>query len=471
MKFASIIQEQVQKGWLVDKMRIHGLVLQLSEAMEELSSKLEPTLPKCPMNKGELRVVTPPKIQFKKDGTPSAKCLEWFHDVESTEFGYIGVKLGSNWTLPTEGVFDDEGELLHRVPLQTRRPMLLKDNAHIKDYLQTLGWKPTWYNENKDGEQTSPKTKHNGQLCPNLERLDHPIAKNITHYMSMRHRYALLNGLLKFIRPDGRIPSEMDTVGTATFRVAHRKIANFPNTDSFFGTEIRSCFICPDDKILVSTDSDSCQMRMLAHYLILVGASIDDPYIHAILYGTKEDDSDAHCIARDLGGLGSRSEGKTLNYSILFGQGDMSTGERLGLSLRQTKAMKKTFFNNLPALPKLIRELQMRWEANGYLTGLDGRPIQCDSEHKLLNYALQSGEAIYMKVVTCFIDKEIKRRGLDATQVCFYHDELTHECSKADADKVAKIHEWAMVKAGEWLNVLVPMTGKAAQGSSWAQIH
>jgi len=475
MHFASIIQRQAEHGWLVDAGRIKELLVILDKDMSKLEAEVEPQLPSCKLGKTELNKATPPMKQFLKDGAPSSYSESFFDKVERSESGWIGYKELHGMTLhiplPTDGLYDEDGKLIKRYPLIDTRPMLLKDNAHIKQYLVDHGWRPTWYNEDKDGNKTSPKVKKDGVLCPNLDKLENPIAKSVVKYFSMRHRKGMLEGFLRIIRPDGRIPSECDTVGTATFRVAHRKIANLPNSETYFGTEIRSCFIAPYGTALVSTDSDSCQMRMLAHYLIAVGESLDHPYIQAILYGTKEGNDDAHCIARDLAGLSSRSEGKTLNYGLLFGQGDRSLAEKLNVSFAKVKQIKATFFSNVPALPRLLRELKSIWERKGSFIGLDGRPVACDSEHKLLNYLLQSAESIYMKVVVCYIDSAIRRKEIDAEQVCFYHDEVTHEVKTPYIRDVVTIQEDSMGKAGRWLKINVPMTGTAQVGSSWAEVH
>lgn len=465
MHFASIIAEQEQHGWLVDIGLIHDLIELVDTEMKGLAYKVEQGLPMCPMSKGELRAVTLPKLLFKKDGTPSAACERFFDEIKHYGEGvYYGQKV-------LGGAYYCVEILPYKGPLATTRPMLLKDNKHIKDYLVKLGWKPVWWNTDEQGYKTSPKAKKNGRICPNLERMTHPVAKSVATYMSMRHRKAMLTGFTRIIRPDGRIPSECDTVSSATFRVKHRKIANLPNNESYFGTEIRSCFIAAEGYSLVSIDSDSCQMRMLAHYLIAMGENIDHPYIQAILYGTKEDGNDAHCLARTLAGLDTRSQGKTLNYALLFGQGIKALSENLGVSVARAKSIKAEFFGNVPYLSNLIVELEDTWRQKGSFKGLDGRPVECDSEHKLLNYLLQSSEAIYMKVVNCYIDKGIKEKFIDASQVCMYHDEITHEVIDESIEVVCDIQEEAMVLAGTWLDINVPMTGSSVVGDDWSQVH
>ena len=58
MHFASIIEEQQDFGWLVDTPRMTELVSRLDVDMVDMALRIEPTLPLCPMNIGELKKVT-----------------------------------------------------------------------------------------------------------------------------------------------------------------------------------------------------------------------------------------------------------------------------------------------------------------------------------------------------------------------------------------------------------------------------
>ena len=65
--------------------------------------------------------------------------------------------------------------------------------------------------------------------------------------------------------------------------------------------------------------------------------------------------------------------------------------------------------------------------SRGYFDGLDGRKVQCNSEHLMLAGYLQNGEAVVMKHANVLWQKELKGLGIKYNQVDFVHDEWQTE--------------------------------------------
>lgn len=440
LKVAKIIHDQAQTGWLFDVDKCKVFIGVLANTMDEIDERLKPMLPTYVKQFG-VTVLEP----FKMNGKPKKMVTDWGIEVEGpfTRIFYEDMNLGSD--------------------------------KQVKEFLLTIGWEPTWYNFRKKdsdlgkrGDRMSPKLSDSGNLCPNLDELDGDLGRDIATYLKNKHRRSLLEGLLKVVRPDGRIPAEANTLGAATHRMTHRKITCIPGPNAFFGPEIRSLFIAREGYSIVGVDSKSNQMRILAHYLKL---NDKHPYARSILYGTKEDNSDAHCIARDMAGLAERFEGKTLNYSILFGSGDPSLAKKLGKTVAAVKRIKKKFFGNLPELPTLLKGVKHVIDTRGYLKGLDGRKIWLTQSYKALNYLLQSAEAVYMKYALVFLDEAIKKEGLDAKFVANIHDEFQLEVKDEDIERVSELCLWTMEYTGEYLNLNVPMAGDVNVGKTWAETH
>ena len=76
-----------------------------------------------------------------------------------------------------------------------------------------------------------------------------------------------------------------------------------------------------------------------------------------------------------------------------------------------------------------------------------------------------------MKVALVNAYEQIKEEGLDAFEIGTHHDEITYECSKKDAERVAIILRWAIIKAGDDLNLRCPLDAESKIGSNWAEIH
>lgn len=441
LKMAHIIHQQAQNGWLFDKDKCSAYIEELGATMNGIYESLKPSLPITVKQYG-VTIEEP----FKMDRSLKKMVTDW------TDEDVLG---------PFTRIYFEDFNL--------------GSDKQVKEFLLTVGWKPTWWNfrkkdskEGKKGDRMSPKLSDKGHLCPNLDELDGELGQNIATYLKCKHRKSLLEGLLKVVRPDGRIPAEANTIGAATHRMTHRKIVNIPGGDSFYGKEIRSLFITKAGYSIVGCDSKSNQMRMLAHYL---GIDEKHPYGYAILKGTKAEGNDCHCVAAESAGLESRSGGKTLNYSLLFGQGDASTAKALGKSTAQTRAVKDRFFSNIPELPILLNNVKKAVRVRGFLYGLDGRKIYCSSEHKALNYLLQSAEAVYMKYSQAILARAIEKEGLDAKFIATIHDEYQLEVKDEHVKRVSELCLWAMEKAGTYLNISVPMEGDVNVGKNWSETH
>lgn len=130
-KLADIAVRRESYGFWFDKDFAVKCVEDLQQKMLELSSRVNPILPPKPMNKGTLKTFTPPKIQLKKDGTPSAHLLAFAKkhgaEVEDNLFVYQG----NSWLIPFEE------------PIQTHEVATIDDLDHVKMHLINLGWQPS----------------------------------------------------------------------------------------------------------------------------------------------------------------------------------------------------------------------------------------------------------------------------------------------------------------------------------------
>lgn len=296
-----------------------------------------------------------------------------------------------------------------------------------------------------------------------------------------------MEGLKKLIRPDGRIAARVANMAE-TGRMTHSGIVNIPNADAFFGKWMRKIFTCPDDRILVSVDSASCQDRMLASRVN------NDEFTFTLLHGSKADKTTLHFVnqrhLKDVGYDVKYTKCKSLNFAFKFGGSDTKLGQLVNGTAEDGAIARKALLKAAPGLEDLLDSLRSEWESHaekranrwgkvdfydGWVRGLDGRPIFIDSPHKLLVYMLQSDEAITMSLAYVFMYDWMTAEGYvwgeDWAYVCFYHDEYTIECDPAIQDRVKQLGEAAIVAAGEHLNLSVPQEGDGAIGRNWYEVH
>jgi DNA polymerase-1 len=459
--------KQEQAGWLVDADYIRKSIRMLDGFINRidrvLASYLPMTLEICETKKdGEYNYVRKP---FMKSGDYSASVLKHF----------------------------PEYELMNDPPVAapfTRinyRPVDLNSNDETKKWLLQSGWIPKEWNLDSEGNPTSPKMSKDEEF----EGVDGKMGRLIVKRVQSRHRRSQLEGWLKRIRPDGRIPSRVTGLAD-TRRAKHADIVNVPNAEAFFGKQMRRCFISRPGWSLVSADAASCQDRMMSE------RANDDAFTKMLLEGNKDDGTDSHTLARDAvnGVLAprkihtiTRGKAKNFNFAWTFGASDNKLGKMCIASKDVGGEIREALREVFPAKAALIDKVTAEWEGNakvrvnrwgkkeyynGWIKGLDGAPIYIASGHAVLVYAVQSDEAVYMSAVYNLAHKYLAKRfkwGEDYLVVCWYHDEVTVECRDEIKEEVAAILESAFAAATKYFKLKVPQIGEASIGKNWLEVH
>jgi hypothetical protein len=449
---------QEERGFLVDWKLILDYIWDLTDKMAVIEEEVRPDLPlRCtpyPKKKKAADPEYPYLVKpFKKNGEASSYLEAWYE------------------TLPED--IRDSVEVGGPFTRLKYEPLDLDSNQQVKDYFLSVGWVPAEWNYNKETNKvTSPKMNKDDPFLG----IEGEAGQKLAQRFIYKHRRAQLEGWLKVIRKDGTIPAEITGI-TPTARAKHAKVVNIPGGEGFdedgnwlgavYGYEMRSVFIPRKGYKIVGCDADSCQLRMLAHYMG------DEAFTYAILHGKKEEGTDVHSLNTKLAGLTERRDGKTLIYATLFGAGIAKLAAQLKCTQKRARQIKKSLLKNLKAITVLIEGLKRTWKKRGYLMGLDGRKIYVRSEHMLLVYLLQAAEAILMKVATCYLMNWIRKEGLDAHLVAHMHDEFQLEV-RDDPETLARVMELSrksIVKAGEFLKLGLPMGGEAKCGMNWAETH
>lgn len=456
----TILQLQEEHGWLVDRPHMDFCIHQLEHWISRIDKALAPHLPMLveieeTKEKGEYKYIKKP---FLKSGEYSESVKTWYDRTNS-----------DHRVVVVSGPFT-------RINF---RPVDLNSNDETKQFLLNLGWEPIEWNYNDEGQQTSPKLSKDDPF----EGITSGIGRLVAKRVQCRQRKSIIEGLIDIIRPDGRIPSVVNMLAV-TGRATHRCIVNIPKVGSFYGKQMRKIFTCKDGFILVGTDSDSCQLRMLG------GRMGSQEYIDALCNGDKSKGTDLHSLTRKIGELESRDIAKNVMYCLLFGGGDAKLG-KTAKKLGQGAELRERLYKGFDGLGELMERLAKEWKAtakkrynqqwnkieyyDGFITGLDGRPIKVPFEHQLLVYLLQSDEAIMMAAAYCRLYQMLNKQGYiwgkDYGIICWYHDEYTVECRKEIAEDVAKIAEEAIAWAGRFYKIVCPHIGQAAIGKNWYEIH
>jgi len=435
-------------GFPLDVEECNKQINELQERIDWTDKMLDPLIPSRPVNKG----VTVGKV-FKLNGDYAKSVKDWFgDDVEIVEGPFSRIE----W-----------------------QKLNLDSSKQVTEWLLSLGWEPTEWNYKKDKKgkdirdyegnriKTSPKLTMDS--LDSLEGLG-IVGELVSYRRKCAHKRNQLRGFLRDMRPDGTVPSVVNTLGAATRRMTHSIIANVPAPGKGkFWKPMRKVFYSGDpDWVVVGADASQIQIRGLGHYEYVVCNTtqlIDD-----LVAGDKGEAEDIHTLNGRRAGV-SRNESKSIFYGYLFGAGVPKTAAQLKKSVAETKKIRKKFDEAVPFVAKIVEYLSDFYKKHGYITGLDGTKIYAESEHMLLVYLLQNFEAVFMKVALCYAYDRIKKEKLRAKFVTMQHDEFQFIAHKDDAERVAEILEKSMEDAGKFVGSHCPIKGEAKIGKSWYETH
>lgn len=444
------------EGWPFDIDKARSLLSIIEKEMEDIKAKIEPKL--------KLKIApVDPKGEFKspayiKTGNYAARTANWFE------------------LDPSEGNREEE----HRRPIfgdycrvQAIQPDIGSLDS-VREYLYSLGWEPwEWNYTRQNGRlvKTTPKLDEES-----LKRLPNEDGQLISRYLSIRARHSIVSGWIEnnYRESTGRLHGDCFVVGTPTFRVRHKFIANIPSGDTAYAHEIRSLFVAKKGYKVVGADSAGNQARGLCHYLD------SDDYTKIVTEG------DVHTYHQGIleKNLGAPIEGdgrdktKKFYYALIFaaGAGKLAL---IVLGKRDTtlgQRLKDIFFNNIPGLGDLVTRLNNTWyttkEAigNGYIIALDGRPVFCEDDRRCLNYLLQSTEKITCSLATQWFMEKAKEHNLDWQPLIFYHDEIQLMVREDQAELAQRLAAEAFEEGPKRLGVTI-MDGSADVGNNWAETH
>lgn len=305
-------------------------------------------------------------------------------------------------------------------------------------------------------------------------------ARRLAEWLTLEGRRSSLEEWLGCVSDDSRIHGKFWNIGAWTHRMAHSS-PNQANIFAPFHGEPRNAVeqvkadydkslraLWTTDKVLVGTDADGIQLRLLAHFME------SESYRDAILEGRKEDETDIHNLNKRALGLNhiNRDDAKTFIYAWLLGAGTGKVASILRTGAKQARQAMDNFLESIPELGDLKQKKIPSDAGRGYFVGLDGRKVLCDSEHLMLAGYLQNGEAVAMKKWIIEWKRMADEAGLWHKLVDFVHDEVVCEVeTEEDGKELMLIQEKAMEKVSDDLGLFCPLTISGDIGKTWVDVH
>jgi len=328
----------------------------------------------------------------------------------------------------------------------------------VRGMLLDAGWQPSQFTP-KGEPKITPDSVHT---------IEGDLGKEILHYYSLRSRHSVLKTWIELAEQNNdRIYVEAFNIGTPTYRQRHSKVVNVPNSNSFFGKEMRELFIADEGKVMVGCDSSGNQIRALGHYLN--SKDINDHILNG----------DIHQRTADIVGV-PRQLAKSLLYATIFGAGFAKLGKMVtGVEdMEKGKEVKGKLYTAFPGLKELNLRLNKFFYQTqnksglGFVPALDGRKVYAESSFKLLNYLLQAFEAITVKTAVVNAFKMFKEEHLNVDILGLIHDEVQVQTDPKNVNRVKEILSYSF---GDFitkeLKLNIKMAGDAKEGNNWNATH
>ena len=329
--------------------------------------------------------------------------------------------------------------------------------------LTELGWVP-----DERTSKGSPKVTEKS-LVKFAEESGTPEVALITKWMSVNGRANMINTWLEnWNETTHCIHGKLFVADTLRFRHQAPNTANIPavrvdkgglvllGEAGYYTYEARDLWTARPGRVLVGTDAAGLELRMLAHYL-------NRPdFTEQVING------DPHQYNADLAGV-TRPRAKTLLYAIQYGAQAGKVAQIIEGTRKEGAVMRQQFLDRL-GITGVMNDA-IHEQETGRVWLVDGAGVVCPSPHAALNYKLQGGGARVMALGAIFLERHIRRAGLDSLKVGDIHDEWQYDVAPEDAREHARLSVQSIREAGEELNLNVPLDGTAKEGLTWSETH
>ena len=304
----------------------------------------------------------------------------------------------------------------------------------------------------------------------------HVIVGHILHYRQLaKLQSTYVEGLLKEIRPDGKVHTYYQQTIAATGRLS----SQYPNLQNIpirmeEGRKIRKVFV-PDepDWLILAADYSQIELRVLAHISgdeRLKEAFRNDMDVHTKtamdVFGVSEAEVDA-----DM-----RRRAKAVNFGIVYGISDYGLSQNLNITRKEAAQFIEQYFNVFQGVRQYMDEIVQQARTNGYVTTLLQRRrylpdikasnynLRSFAERTAMNSPIQGTAADIIKLAMVRMSEKMKELSLRSRMLLQVHDELVFEVPEDELDLMRKLVPEVMENA---IQLDVPLKVDVSYGRDW----
>ncbi len=310
--------------------------------------------------------------------------------------------------------------------------------------------------------------------------VDYEICARIIEYREvtkLKSTYA--DALPKLINPEtGRLHTSLNQTVAATGRLSSSdpNLQNIP-IRSEVGREIRKAFVAPPGQVLLSCDYSQIELRVFAHFTQdseMVRAFEADEDIH-VATATHLFNVELDNVTPEM-----RRRAKTVNFAVMYGQGEFGLASTLGISSEEAREFIKTYFVRFPSVRKYTEETLEQVRRTGFVQTILGRRryfpdirsgnfnIRQAAERAAVNMPIQGTAADIMKLAMIDVSNHLKTMCYNCALLLQVHDELLFGIDEQLLPKVVPEIARRMEDA---MRLSVRLRVDARAGRNWAEME
>ena len=335
--------------------------------------------------------------------------------------------------------------------------------------------------------QLDPKAKKtkSGQYATGediLQKLSskHEIIQHILEYRTYQKlKSTYVDALpLQIDKDDHRVHTNFSQTTAATGRLSslNPNLQNIP-IRTLRGQQIRGAFVANPGNKLIAADYSQIELRLIA------AISEEENMIKAFQNGEDIHASTASKlfnIPLEEVTKTQRSQAKTVNFGILYGQGAFGLAEQTGLSRTEAKEMIANYFETYPKLKKYMAEQVVKAQEMGYVETILNRKrhlkdinsanfvVKAHAERNAVNAPIQGSAADVIKLAMIKIDEKFTEKNLKTKMLLQVHDELVFEAPEEEVELVSELIKKEMESA---YTTTVPLLVEVGVGNNWLEAH
>jgi DNA polymerase I len=249
------------------------------------------------------------------------------------------------------------------------------------------------------------------------------------------------------------------------------------------GREIRKAFIADKKNILISSDYNQIEMRILADIADvkqLKKAFRNNEDIHK-LTASQVFDLPISKVNDDL-----RRKAKTINFGIIYGITQYGLAKQISVSNQEALDFINSYFKKFPEIKDYMNSTISTCRKNGYVKNIFGRKIHLKGindknfsirsfqERAAINAPIQGSAADIIRLAMIKINNLIESDNkMKVKMLLQIHDELIFECLEKDKQYIKKIIKESMesIASSEYHMFSIPLEVNVNSGYNWGEAH